>query len=143
MQLLSRRLAHGLERVGLALLGAAAGLFVGIHTGSSIEVLMNQGYLVIMSIGGAAGFYLGIDTPQRRLPKNAVPSRDSHSAKVGTAELLTAIGTFLAALGAFASVAWIVLGRDGQVISGATILAVWLTGLAMQVGAGTITRLPR
>ena len=58
-----RRFAHVLERIGLAMVGAASGLFVAAHVGSSIAALTSQGFLLIMMIGGAVGFYLGIDTP--------------------------------------------------------------------------------
>ena len=36
---------------------------VGTYVGSSIAALTSQGFLVVMMIGGAIGFYLGIDTP--------------------------------------------------------------------------------
>ena len=58
-----RKFAHVLERTGLAMAGAAAGLFVAAHVGSSIAALTTQGFLLIMMIAGAIGFYLGIDTP--------------------------------------------------------------------------------
>jgi hypothetical protein len=64
MQFRVRKAAHILERIGLAMAGAACGLFVAIHVGSSIAALTSQGFLVVMMIGGATGFYLGIDTPQ-------------------------------------------------------------------------------
>jgi hypothetical protein len=63
MQFRVRKAAHVLERIGLAMAGAACGLFVAIHVGSSIAALTSQGFLVVMMIGGAIGFYLGIDTP--------------------------------------------------------------------------------
>ena len=59
-----RKFAHFLERIGLAMAGAASGLFVAAHTGSSISALTSQAFLLAMMIGGAVGFYLGIDTPQ-------------------------------------------------------------------------------
>jgi hypothetical protein len=58
-----RRFAHVLERIGLAMAGGACGLFVAVHVGSSIRGLNSQGFIVIMMICGAIGFYLGIDTP--------------------------------------------------------------------------------
>jgi hypothetical protein len=41
--------------------GASSGLFVGAHVGSSFAALTSQGFLVVMMIGGAIGYYLGID----------------------------------------------------------------------------------
>jgi hypothetical protein len=144
MNSIPRRLAHVLERIGLAMVGSAAGLFVGLHTGSGIDVLMNQGFLIILTFVGAAGFYLGIDTPRHRFQGVSFSlSGAGRGAKVDAAELLTAVGTFLAALAAFISVALIVFERDGRIVSSATVLAVWLTGVAMQIGAGAIARVRR
>ena len=64
MQSRVRKFAHVLERSGLAMAGAASGLFVAAHVGSSIAALTSQGFLLIMMLAGAVGFYLGIDTPQ-------------------------------------------------------------------------------
>jgi hypothetical protein len=49
-----------------------------------------------MIIGGAIGFYLGIDTPPLAL--------GSSSGKIDAAEFLSAPGTFIATLTAFVSV---------------------------------------
>src|SRR4051812_38376099 len=54
-----RSFAHFLERTGLAMAGAASGLFVAAHVGSTISTLASQAFLLIMMIGGAVGFYLG------------------------------------------------------------------------------------
>ena len=59
-----RKFAHFLERIGLAMAGAASGLFVAAHIGSTISALASQAFLLVMMVGGAVGFYLGIDTPQ-------------------------------------------------------------------------------
>src|SRR3954451_6242677 len=101
-----RRFAHVLERLGLAMAGAASGLFVAAHVGSSIGALTSQAFILIMMIAGAVGFYLGIDTPPQVL---AGPGGER---KVDAADLLSAIGTFLAAAVAFASVTVIVLRED-------------------------------
>jgi hypothetical protein len=144
MNSLPKRLAHVLERIGLAMVGSAAGLFVGIHTGSGIDALMNQGFLIILTIVGAAGFYLGIDTPRHRFQGISVGlSGSGMGAKVDAAELLTAVGTFLAASAAFISVALIVFGRDGRIASSSAVLVTWLIGVAMQIGAGAIARIRR
>jgi len=58
-----RKTAHLLERVGLAMAGAACGLFVGAYVGSAIPSLTTQGFLLLMMLLGVVGFYLGIDTP--------------------------------------------------------------------------------
>jgi hypothetical protein len=144
MNSIPRRLTHFVERIGLAMVGAAAGLFVGIHTGSSINVLMTQGFLIVMTIAGGIGFYLGIDTPRHRFRGISLnPLGDGRGAKVDAAEFFTAAGTFLAALASFISVALIVYEHDGRIVSSTVILGAWLIGVVMQIVAGTIARIRR
>ena len=83
-----RKSAHVLERLGLAMAGAACGLFVAAHVGSTFDALTSQGFLLCMMIVGAIGFYLGIDTPQLPFhPAMTIPTIDA-------AEFLSAVGTF-------------------------------------------------
>ena len=97
-----RKAAHVLERIGLAMAGAACGLFVAVHVGSSIAVLTSQGFLVVMMTGGAIGFYLGIDTPPLAFQRpNGEPSKSGSVGTIDTAEFLSAVGTFLSTLTAF------------------------------------------
>ena len=98
------KFAHFLERIGLAMAGAASGLFVAAHTGSSISALTSQAFLLIMMVGGAVGFYLGIDTPQLALD-SANGEKGNSRTRIDAAELLTATGTFSAALTAGLGVA--------------------------------------
>ena len=131
-----RKFAHVLERVGLAMAGAASGLFVAAHVGSSIEALASQGFIIIMMISGAVGFYLGIDTPPQRLANGET----SRGGRVDTAEFLSAVGTFLAAGTAFVSVTVIVFRGDPHVFWTSVIMLGWVVGVLMQMIAGTITR---
>jgi hypothetical protein len=133
-----RKFAHVLERVGLAMVGAASGLFVAAHVGSSIAALTSQAFLLIMMIGGAVGFYLGIDTPPLREPRGE-PAGGA-ATKVDSADLLSAIGTFLAALTAFTSVSVIVLREDVHVYGTMLIMLGWVVGVMMQIIAGAIAR---
>ncbi len=130
-----RRSAHVLERIGLAMAGAACGLFVAAHVGSSIGYLTTQGFLLIMMIAGAIGFYLGIDTPP-------LPFHDEEVAepKVDSAEFLSAVGTFLATLTAFVSVAIIVLREEPHIAWTILIMLGWTVGVLMQIIAGAIAR---
>jgi hypothetical protein len=131
MQLRVRKAAHIIERIGLAMAGAACGLFVAVHVGSSIAAFASQGFLLIMMVAGAIGFYLGIDTPPQA----------GFGGRVDTAEFLSALGTFLATLAAFVSVGVIVL-RDNPDSSWTTVIMLgWVTGLVMQIVAGAITRI--
>jgi hypothetical protein len=138
-----RRFAHVLERSGLAMAGAASGLFVAAHVGSSIAALTSQGFIVLMMIGGAVGFYLGIDTPPLPFHTDDERAKDGPGGKVDAAELLTAVGTFLAALTAFVSVGVIVLHEDLQLFWTWMIMLGWLCGVTMQIIAGAIARLRR
>jgi len=133
-----RKSAHVLERLGLAMAGAASGLFVGVLVGSNVDALTSQGFLLLMMIGGAVGFYLGIDTPP--LPFN--PANGGVD-EIDTAEFLSAVGTFLATGSAFASVGAIVLRHDPHIAWTSMIMAGWLIGVTMQIIAGAIARLRR
>lgn len=140
MQTRVRKFAHFAERLGLAMAGAASGLFVGAHTGSTISALTSEGFLLFMMIGGAVGFYLGIDTPQLSLhPGNGAKS--GLLAQIDAAELLTAIGTFCAALTAFASVLVIVMREEPHIFWTVLILVGWVLGISMQIVAGAIARI--
>jgi hypothetical protein len=141
MQFRVRRAAHVLERAGLALAGASGGLFVGVHVGSSFAALTSQGFLVIMMIGGAIGFYLGIDTPQLAFHEpNGEPSKAGFSGKIDSAEFLSAVGTFLATLTAFVSVGVIVLRETPGNSWTIAIMLGWVIGVVMQAVAGAIAR---
>ena len=129
-----RRFAHVLERIGLAMAGAACGLFVAAHVGSSISFLTSQGFLLVMMIAGAVAFYLGIDTPP--MPFHAEDDRTS----IDTAELLSAVGTFLATLTAFVSVGIIILREEPQIAWTVLIGLGWTLGVVMQIVGGAKAR---
>jgi len=136
-----RNVAHVLERIGLAMAGAASGLFVATHVGSSIAVLTSQGFIVIMMIGGAIGFYLGIDTPPLAFHgPNGELSKGGSGGKVDTAEFLSAVGTFLATLTGFVSVSVIVFRENPHIFWTIMIMLGWVVGVIMQIIAGTIAR---
>jgi hypothetical protein len=124
--------------------GAASGLFVAALVGSSFALLTSQAFLLVMMIGGAVGFYLGIDTPPLPFhPTSSPPSNGGTAAKIDSAELLSAAGTFLATFSAFASVGVIVLRENPRIAWIALILTGWIVGVAMQIIAGTIARTRR
>jgi hypothetical protein len=134
-----RRVAHFLERIGLAMAGAACGLFVGAHVGSNIAMLTSQGFIAIMMIAGAIGFYLGIDTPPLAF-HGPNEGRDGFDGRIDSAEFLTAIGSFLATLTAFVSVSMIVLREEPHIFWTVMIMLGWVVGVTMQTVAGTIAR---
>lgn len=134
-----RRVAHILERIGLAMAGAACGLFVAAHVGSSIALLTSQGFIVIMMIVGAIGFYLGIDTPPLPFygPNGELGASDG---KIDSAEFLSAVGTFLATWTAFVSVSVIVFRGTPHIFWTIMIMLGWVVGVMMQIIAGAIAR---
>jgi len=140
MQTRVRKTAHVLERFGLAMAGAASGLFVAALVGTSIAPFTSQAFLLLMMLGGAVGFYLGIDTPQRALHANGAPSDGGWDGKIDAPELLSAIGTFLAAGSAFASVGVIVLRHDPHLTWTWMIMVGWVVGVGMQIIAGASAR---
>jgi uncharacterized membrane protein YfcA len=128
-----RKAAHVLERIGLAMAGAACGLFVGAYVGSAIPALTTQGFLLLMMLLGVVGFYLGVDTPQ-------VPFDEAHS-QIDAAEFLSSAGTLCATLGALASVAIIVLRLEADGALSWLVLTGWIAGVAMQIVAGAKARM--
>ena len=138
MQFRVRKFAHVLERIGLGMAGASSGLFVGAHVGSIFAALTSQGFLVVMMIGGAIGFYSGIDTPP--VAFHGPTGEPSQGGKIDAAEFLSAVGTFLATLTAFISVGVIVLRENPRIFWTMIIMLGWVVGLMMQIIAGAIAR---
>jgi hypothetical protein len=135
-----RKSAHVLERMGLAMAGAACGLFVAAHVGSSIDMLTSQGFIAVMMIAGAIGFYLGIDTPP--LPFHEPNGRsDDSDGMIDTAEFLSAVGTFLATWTAFVSVSVIMFRAAPHIFWTIMIMLGWVVGVTMQIIAGAIARM--
>jgi hypothetical protein len=134
MQTGVRRFAHFLERTGLAMAGAACGLFVAAHVGSSVAWLTNQAFLLFMMLVGAIGFYLGIDTPPMPPQQQAASAR----APIDQAEFLSAVGTFLATLTAFVSVGVIISRETPEIFWTVVIMFGWMAGVVMQIIAGGI-----
>jgi hypothetical protein len=133
-----RKFAHVLERCGLALAGAACGVFVGAHVGSSVPWLTTQGFLILMMLSGAFGFYLGIDTPP--LPFHPHEEGTPAEKQIDAAEFLSAFGTVLATLTAFVSVLIIIMREQPHILWTWAIMAGWLIGVAMQIVSGAIAR---
>ncbi len=134
MRYRTRKFAHVLERIGLAMAGAACGLFVSAHVGSTIGALTSQGFLLVMMIIGAIGFYLGIDTPELAFHS------ENGDVSVDAAELLSSVGTFLATLTAFLSVGIIILRQDPDIAWTWLIMFGWVLGISMQIVAGAKAR---
>ena len=137
------RWAHVLERTGLALTGASCGLFVAAHVGrANIDLIGSAVTVLAMMLYGAAGFYLGIDLPP--LPPDHqmhLPLRHGLGSRWDTVELLSAAGTFLAAVAAVISVSSIVLDETARAGTALLISFAWGIGATMQIAAGIIARM--
>src|ERR1700688_3963746 len=141
MQFRVRKFAHVLERIGLAMAGASSGLFVGAHVGSSFAVLTSQGFIVVMMIGGAIGYYLGIDTPPLAFHgPNGEPSKSSSGGNIDAAEFLSAAGTFLVTVTGFVSVGVIVRRENPRSLWTILIMLGCVVRVRMQIVAGTLAR---
>ena len=137
------RWAHVLERTGLALTGAACGLFVAAHVArANIDLIGSTVAVLAMILYGAAGFYLGIDLPP--VPPDHrmhLPLRHGLGSSWDTVELLSAAGTFLAAVAAVVSVSGIILDETARPSTALLISFGWAAGATMQIVAGMISRM--
>ncbi|WP_298108568.1 hypothetical protein [Bradyrhizobium sp.] len=136
------RSAHVLERIGLALTGGSCGLFVAAHVGrADIDLIGSTAGVFAMMLYGAAGFYLGIDLPH--LPpdhKMHLPLRHGLGTRADAVELLSAAGTFLAAVAAVIAVSSIILDDIARPASALLISLAWALGATLQIAAGLIAR---
>ena len=137
------RWAHVLERTGLALTGAACGLFVAAHVArADIDLIGSAVAVLAMMLYGAAGFYLGIDLPP--VPPDhymRLPLRHGLGSSWDAVELLSAAGTFLAAVAAVVSVSSIILDETARPGTALLISFGWAAGATMQIAAGIIARM--
>jgi hypothetical protein len=136
------RWAHVIERIGLALTGASCGLFVAAHVGrADINLIGSAAAVLAMMIYGAAGFYLGIDLPPPPDHRMHLTLRSGLGSRADAVELLSAAGTFLAAVAAVVSVSSIVLGETARPSTALLISAGWAVGATMQIAAGINARM--
>ena len=129
--LLISRLAHVLERTGLAMSGAMCGTFVAaLQVRANPALFDSFGFILSMVLIGAIGFYLEIDIPRLRMRP-----------RVDMVELLSATGTFLATVAALISVYAFVFDDIPQRPWDLTLVSWWMLGVILQIGAGLIGRL--
>jgi amino acid transporter len=128
------RAVHVIERSGLAMAGAMCGTFVAAQLAQTeITLFGSLGFIVAMVLTGTIGFYLGIDIPRQPL--------SGRRPRIDPVELLSAAGTFLAAMAAMISVYGLVFDVAPQRFSATVIGSWWVLGVIMQTGAGSIGRL--
>ena len=136
------RWAHVVERSGLALAGGSCGLFVAAHVGrADIDLIGSTATVLALMLYGAAGFYLGIDLPPAPEHLVELPLRPRTVSKADVVELLSAAGTFLAAVAAVVSVFSIILDETAHAGTALLIGIGWGVGATMQIAAGIIARM--
>ena len=132
-----RKFVHVLERMGLAMAGGLCGLFVAAPMAKAdIDMLSSVALVFGMVVYGGVGFYLGIDMP-------TVPPGSRVDAAANVAEMLGAIGTFVAAATALVSVYVLIFDEMPPAIWSITFGVMWLSGVSMQVIAGFTARMCR
>jgi hypothetical protein len=137
------KVAHVIERAGLALAGALCGLFVAaLLARADMEMLGPVDLALAMMLLGIIGFYVGIDMPTRPLTSlrsgfgNIEPGP-----KLDFAELFSALGVFLATTTALVSVYVVVFDGTLPALWVFGVGGLWLSGATMQIVAGVMTRL--
>lgn len=132
--------AHILERIGLAAVGASCGLYVGATLLRQKDGLFESGWIVLITmLYGALSYYVGIDLSGNvaRRPESSI-SEDWNGSE--SAEIMSAAGTFGAAIAAALSVSILVLDQNLSNGLISLVAGCWAVGSSLQVAAGTMAR---
>lgn len=132
--------AHLLERIGLAAVGASGGLYVGATLLRQKAGLFESGWIVLITmLYGALGYYVGIDLSGNgaQRPTSSISEEWNGSEPV---EVMSAAGTFGAAIAATLSVSILVLDQNLPNGLIGFVAGCWVVGSSLQVAAGTIAR---
>ena len=122
-------------RLGLSMAGAMCGTFVAAQlTMTNAELFDSAGFIALMVLVGILGFYLGIDLPRLIGPERGRQGFDS-------IELLSKVGTFLAAIAALISVYAFVFDETLRRSFEYMVASWWMIGVILQIGAGLIGRI--
>jgi lysylphosphatidylglycerol synthetase-like protein (DUF2156 family) len=128
--------AQVMERIGLAIMGALCGLFVAAMVAKAdIEEINSLGALFLAALYGSLGFYVGTNIP------SLSSSRTFSNTGPKTIARASAIGTFVAAVAALASVYMIIFDETPAVMWNVGIGSGWALGVLLQLAAGTAVRL--
>ncbi|MCP3370894.1 hypothetical protein [Bradyrhizobium cajani] len=131
--------AHLLERIGLAAVGASCGLYVGA-TLVRQRGLFESGWIVLLTVlYGAVSYYVGIDL-SRSVARKSILGVSEEWNGLDAAELMSAAGTFVAAMAATLSVSILVLDQNLPNGLIGFVAGCWVVGSSLQVAAGTIAR---
>lgn len=137
------KLAHILERCGLAFAGAACGLYVAAYLArTSNERLSSLLALFLVMAIGALGFYLGIDVPPPAspAPEGAGEAPREITVEPDAVEILSAVGTFVAALAALSAVYAITTDAETGGPWATAVPVGWVAGALLQIIAGAVAR---
>jgi hypothetical protein len=133
------RLAHIVGRAGLGMTGAMCGTFVAARlTMVGPGMFDTTAFIASMVLAGMLAFYLGIDIPRLRAAQEGAAGRRR---RLDPVELLSATGTFLAAIAALISVYSFVFDETLPRGWEFAVASWWTLGIVMQIGAGLIGRL--
>ena len=126
-------------RLGLSMAGAMCGTFVAAQlTMTNAELFDSAGFIALMVLVGILGFYLGIDLPRLRV---SLTEPELDRARIDSIELLSKIGTFLAAIAALISVYAFVFDETLRRGFEYIVASWWMIGVVLQIGAGLIGRI--
>jgi hypothetical protein len=135
------KLAHVLERIGLAMVGGAGGLYVAVGLmRMENELFRNEWMVLLMMLYGAFGFYVGIDLPNRLAQTVKFRRPGEWSFGTDAAAMASAAGTFFAAIAVVLSVGIIVLDHTARNGFSVLVGCCWAIGTMFQITAGAIGR---
>ncbi|GMO11013.1 hypothetical protein [Bradyrhizobium sp. TM233] len=134
------RSAHLLERIGLAAVGASCGLYVGAALLRQKGGLFESGWIVLLTVlYGALSYYVGIDL-SRTIARRSISSTSEAYDGSEMVEIMSAAGTFGAAIAAALSVSILVLDQNLPNGLIAFVAGCWVVGSSLQVAAGAMAR---
>jgi hypothetical protein len=137
--LLTVQIVQVTGRLGLSMAGAMCGTFVAAQlTTTNTELFDSAGFIALMVLVGILGFYLGIDLPRLR-GSLAEPRLNRQS--IDSIELLSKVGTFLAAIAALIAVYAFVFDETLRRSFEYMVASWWTIGVVLQIGAGLIGRI--
>jgi hypothetical protein len=126
-------------RLGLSMAGAMCGTFVAAQlTMTDAALFDSAGFVALMILVGVFGFYLGIDVPYLRF---SLSKPEFDRPRIDPIELLSRIGTFLAAIAALISVYAFVFDESMRPSLQYMVASWWMVGVVLQIGAGLIGRI--
>jgi hypothetical protein len=133
------QIVHVVGRLGLSMVGAMCGTFVAAQlTMTNAALFDSVGVVAVMVLVGMLSFYLGIDVPHLRA---SLAKPEFERPKNDPIELLSKIGTFLAAVAALISVYAFVFDEAMQPSLEYAVASWWAVGVVLQIGAGLIGRI--